>query len=61
MSSEKNLITLSLRSNATEKHMDNLLKGYTLTLAKTKLSTFMPNIDKGIAEAIKSAVYPNAL
>jgi len=41
--------------------MDNFLKGYTLTLAKTKLSTFMPNIDKGIAEAIKSAVYPTAL
>jgi hypothetical protein len=61
MSSVENLIPLSLCSNAPEKHMDNLLKGYTLTLAKTKLSTFMPNIDKGIAEAIKSTVYPNAL
>ena len=55
----ENLISLS--SNATEKHKDNLLRGYTLTLAKTKLSTFMPIIEKGIAEAIKSAVYPTAL
>ena len=41
--------------------MDKLLKDYTLTLPRTKLSICIPKIDKGITEVTNSAVYPAAL
>ena len=49
------------RQHKYRKRIDKLLKVYTLTLPKTKLSICIPKIDIGIAEATNSAVYPTVL